>query len=59
MAELIIKIVCNLCLLFIGILFLISSYGDKKSDYYPKWFWISELALGIGNIIYSVTVWFS
>ena len=59
MAELIAKIAINLYFLFIGILFIISSYRDKKGKYYPKWFYISTSIFGVLHILGGFTVWLS
>ena len=56
----ILKILCNLLFLFIGLGTISVALRDRKIkiSWYPKWLWILELIVGIIASLHGFTVWF-
>jgi hypothetical protein len=55
--EIMFKLLLNIGFLFMGSLFILTSYKDKKQNYYPKWFRIFIFIIGIWHILVSFTAW--
>lgn len=54
----ILKILCNLSFLFLGLGTMSVALRDRKISWYPKWLWILELIVGIVASLHGFTVWF-
>ena len=56
--DIVIRLVTNAIFIAWGSVTIFIAFKDKKRKFYHKWVWISELALGIAEIIFSFTIWF-
>ena len=54
----ILKILCNLSFLFLGLGTISVALRDKRMGWYSRWFWIFELIVGIVASLHGFTVWF-
>jgi hypothetical protein len=55
----ILKIICNLSFLVLGLGAISVALRDKRISWYPKWLWILELIAGSVMSLYGFTIWFA
>lgn len=54
----ILKTLCSLSFLLLGLGAISVPLRDKRIGWYPKWLWILELIVGIVMSLLGFTVWY-